>query len=281
SHLTNMQYYDSNTVAVWGQWTAVLLSNIISFSVGSFTWWSSLRKLIPFHPLYRPMTNAFSWVADVWRLPGSADTLRVAVGTTEFIAGMVCIVCGWIGDSLSEALVLSGLIAIMCVMSAASMTQMGRGVREILPSMAFNSLALTAILIRLVAQWKSYPWWICTITIIDFIIGILVLGWFVYHRWSHDSTVVWSPLFGPEQEEVERGLRSDCRVALLARERRHFTPVITPSSVAESDMEKVESGGNGASLARMQGAVMRHGGDYDNVGEANRVLQNRGNEGVV
>lgn len=127
------------------QWTAVLVSNLISFIVGehlhrrrttivasyagTFIWWTSLRKLIPFHPLYRSMGTAFAWVADVWRLPGYADSLRLSVGrlllqfqssryvenpstkhlpigTTEFVAGALCMACGWIGGSLSEALVM-------------------------------------------------------------------------------------------------------------------------------------------------------------------------------
>ncbi|KAF4741344.1 hypothetical protein FOZ63_016291 [Perkinsus olseni] len=226
---------------------SVLISNLMSFGVGAFMWWTSLRKLIPFHPLYRPMVTAFAWVADVWRLPGCADKLRLSVGTTEFVAGALCAVCCWIGESMSEALVLTGLVATMSVLSAAGLTQKGRGIQDILPSLAFDAIALVAIMLRLVAQWRSYPWWVSGITIIDSAIGILVLGWFVYHRWSHDNVALWSPLLCPA-EEGSAELHGALGQSTLGRERRHFTPVITPSSLDGSALGKAEDAGSSVKL---------------------------------
>ena len=114
---------DSSSMPLW------FVANTFTTVIALYTAYSSIKLLLPYHPLYPRFSEGFVHLADAWGVPGNGRNFRVFVGLSKLASGLGAAVCAWLsGFSILAALCLSfSITGIVAIYAGAVMTNFGKG----------------------------------------------------------------------------------------------------------------------------------------------------------
>ena len=107
--------------------TAPQLINLVTLLLGMYISYTSIKLLVPLHPLYQSYAEGFSHLAQFWGIAGRGRLFRIAVGLGKLFCGLSAAIFCWSETTVGALGTILGLVGIAAIMAGAVLTNFPKG----------------------------------------------------------------------------------------------------------------------------------------------------------